>query len=454
MTAEAPALADGSAAVIAALVRSGRAHPRDAVKLALRRITALDERYGAFQLVRAERAVQEAEALAERSDIAELPLAGVPLAIKDNIQVRGEPMRLGSRATSDAPSDSDHTVVARLRSAGAIVVGLTRLPELGLWGITESDYGVTRNPWNTSRTPGGSSGGAAAAVAAGMIPVAHGNDGLGSIRIPAAACGLFGIKPGLGVVPAELGVDAWFGMIENGPITTTVGDAALMLSVMAERPDWSDVSAPQRPLRVALSTRSPALGVKVDSEWSGAAERIARLLESAGHHVAVAHPPVPQRLALGLFARWTAGAARDAALVNERLLLERTRAHARVGRLALRMGLVRESDQKKWRQLQAGFFERFDILLTPALACSPPKAGIWNDRSWIANVHASMRFAPFGGGWNYAGFPAAAVPAGIGTDGMPLSVQIVAAPGGEPLLLSLAHQIELMQPWPRTAPVS
>jgi amidase len=151
----------------------------------------------------------EAEAIDARADRAELRLAGVPVAIKDNRRVAGEPMRVGSAALPDVPQDKDHPVVARLRAAGAVVVGQTNLPELAIYPCTDSAFGIARNPWDRRRTPGGSSGGAAAAVASAMVPVAQGNDGLGSVRIPAAACGLFGIKPGFGVVPAQIGADSW-----------------------------------------------------------------------------------------------------------------------------------------------------------------------------------------------------------------------------------------------------
>jgi amidase len=221
---------------IAETVRAGKVSPVDAVRRHLEQIERIDGRIGAFQVVRAERAIAEAEALGARTDLSSLPLAGVPMAIKDNIPVAGEPMRVGSAATSDAPSPQDHEVVRRLREAGAIVVGITRLPELGIFGTTESVHGITRNPWNLERSPGGSSGGSAAAVSTAMVPVAQGNDGLGSIRIPSACCGLFGLKPGMGVVPSAVGIDSWYGFSENGPIATTVDDAALVLSVMAGRP--------------------------------------------------------------------------------------------------------------------------------------------------------------------------------------------------------------------------
>jgi amidase len=180
------------ATALAADVRAGALSPVDTVRAALDRIAALDGRVGAFQLVRAERALDEAATLARRPDLGALPLAGVPVAIKDNVAVAGEPMRVGTAATRDVPSAEDHEVVARLRAAGAVVVGLTRVPELCIWPFSDGPLGTARNPWKLDRTPGGSSGGSAAAVAAGMVPIALGNDGLGSVRIPRPAAGSWG----------------------------------------------------------------------------------------------------------------------------------------------------------------------------------------------------------------------------------------------------------------------
>ena len=194
-----------TAAETADAVRRGDLSAVAAVEAALDRIAAHDPVIGAFQVVRAERARAEAAQIDADPHRDSLPLAGVPIAVKDNVPVSGEPMRIGSAATDPTPQTTDHEVVRRLRAAGAVVVGLTRVPELCVYGATDSVFGVTRNPWNLERTPGGSSGGSAASVAAGMVAVAHGNDGMGSIRIPAACCGLVGIKPGLGTVPCRAG---------------------------------------------------------------------------------------------------------------------------------------------------------------------------------------------------------------------------------------------------------
>ncbi|MBI4539915.1 MAG: amidase [Gemmatimonadetes bacterium] len=452
--ADSAGLAGQTATALAALVRAGQVSPVEVVRAHLARIAALDERVGAFQLVRGEKALAEAEALAARADLRSLPLAGVPVAIKDNVHVAGEPMRRGSSATPETAGEADHEIVRRLRSAGAIVVGKTRVPELGVWGTTDSAFAVTRNPWNLERTPGGSSGGSAAAVAAAMVPVAHGNDGLGSIRIPAAACGLFGIKPGAGVVPSELGPNSWFGMAENGPLATTVDDAALVLSVLAECPELREPAPPERPLRVAVSTRSPMRGVNAGPEVRSATIETARLLAGAGHHVEAADPPYPIRSAVAILARWTAGAARETDGLDPARLEPRTRRHAQLGRIAERLGLIKPGDREAWRALLGSFFASCDVLLTPALATPPIRAEAWGRRSWSANLIANARFAPFTAPWNFAGYPAAAVPAGLHPDGTPLSVQLVAPPGGEALVLSVAKQLEMLRPWRRHAPLA
>ncbi|MEK9664177.1 MAG: amidase, partial [Candidatus Nanopelagicales bacterium] len=250
-----------TAAATAQAVRAGRASAETAVRESLDLIARRNDDIDAFAVVRGERALAEAAAVDARPDRASLPLAGVPVAIKDNVPVAGEPMRVGSAATSDEPQSADHIVVERIRAAGGVVVGITRVPELCVFGATDSVYGVTRNPWDLTRTPGGSSGGSAAAVASGMVPIAHGNDGMGSVRIPAACTGLVGIKPGLGTVPAHLGENDWFSMSENGALATTPEDAALLLSVMADDPRLAEVAPVSKRLRVGVSMAPPVAGV-------------------------------------------------------------------------------------------------------------------------------------------------------------------------------------------------
>jgi amidase len=380
-----------TAVAIARQVRGGTTTARRMVAQAVAAIDDADAQIGAFQVVRRERALIEADEVDRRADRSRLPLAGVPVAIKDNIPVTGEPMRGGTLGSDASPQTADHIVVRRLRDAGAVVVGLTRCPELCVFGATDSAFGVTRNPWNLRLTPGGSSGGSAAAVAAGLVPVAHGNDGMGSIRIPAACCGLVGFKPGLGVVPAGIGVSSWFDMAENGVLTTAVADAALLLSVMADRPELAHTGDPGS-VRVAVSTRPPLAGVRVDPQWAAATTETADLLRQLGHRVAAADPPYGQ--ALGV------------------------------------RGIV------------------------PALARAPIEALDWRDRGWFANLWSNATYAPFAAPWNLAGWPAMTVPAGLDATGMPLAVQLVGRPGSEKLLLDVAAQLERARPWPRLASVA
>jgi amidase len=437
---------------LAAAVAAGDRSPREVVAAHLARIAEVDPVIGAFRIVRDAAALAEADAVAAREDLAALPLAGVPVAIKDNVEVAGEPMRDGSPATPAHPRAADHETVRRLRRAGAVVVGITTCPELCLWGATDGMDGVTRNPWDLARTPGGSSGGSAAAVAAGMVPLALGNDGLGSIRIPAADCGLFGIKPGRGVVPSALGSSSWFGLSENGPLATTVADAARMLGVLSGRPALGEVAEPGR-LRIGVALRSPLPTAPVAAAWRRAALDTADLLAANGHTVVDAELTYPTRAALALTARWVAGAAEDAEGLDPALLEPRTRRHVAIGGRVRRLGLVREADRHAWRARAAAAFSRFDVLLTPALAQEPIEAARWSDRPWFRNVDANIRYAPFASPWNLAGYPAAAVPVPRADGTRPLSVQLVATDGGERRLLALAAQLEALRPWTRHAPL-
>jgi amidase len=441
-----------TATAIAAAVRAGHITARAATLDALAAIAERDPAIGAFQVVRGDAALVDADAVDAYERRADLPLAGVPIAIKDNVAVAGEPTRMGSSATSEEPQQADHEVVRRLRAAGAVVVGLTRTPELCVFGTTDSPFGITRNPWQREHTPGGSSGGAAAAVAAGMVALAHGNDGMGSIRIPSACCGLVGLKPGLGVVPADLGNGSWFDMAENGPLATTVDDCALMLSVLAGDPALAVVGQPGR-VRVAVSTRTPISGIRVAQHWAAADRDVGSLLREAGHTVRQASPQYGQKIGTSGIVRWVAGTELDARTVAHREKLQaRTRRHAAVGRLALRAGFPRPSGRTSWQRRAEQFFASHDVLVTPALAHDPPRAAEWAERGWLANVVSNAWYAPFAAPWNLAGWPAMAVPAGTGPHGLPLSVQLVARPGGEALLLGIAAQLEQLRPWPRTAP--
>jgi amidase len=451
--------ADGSArskrwtaSEIAADVRDGRRTAVSAVEEALARIERDDEIIGAFQLVRAEKALAEAAAIDADPGRQALPLAGVPVAIKDNISVAGEPTRSGSLATPEGVTAADHEVVTLLRQAGAIVVGKTRLPELGLWATTDSAFGVTRNPWNLSLTAGGSSGGAAAAVASGMLPFAHGNDGLGSIRGPAAATGLVGLKPGRGRVPAHVGPTDWYGMTENGMLTTNVADGALGLSVLTGEPELATVHEP-RNMMVAISYRSPVAGVFADAAFKSAARTVGTLLARAGHEVEENELTYPPLMAIHGFARWFVPAADDADLLDPEKLQSRTKMHAALGRLVRPYHLHDERYAESFRNYALEMLTTYDVIVTPGLAHPPIAADTWSERSWLANITACARYAPYQAPWNIVGFPAVTVPVGLHSkSGTPVSAQIIARPGREDLLLGVAATIERLRPWQRIAP--
>jgi amidase len=458
MTSSAPVSLDWTASTIAADVRAGRRSAVGAVGESLTRIAEYDSDVDAFQVVRRERAMAEAAEVDARADLGSLPLAGVPVAIKDNVPVAGEPMRVGSAATSDAPQSVDHPVVERIRAAGGIVVGLTRVPELCVYGATDSTYGITRNPWDLARTPGGSSGGSAAAVAAGMVPIAHGNDGMGSVRIPAACTGLVGIKPGLGAVPAQLGSTDWYSMSENGALATTAADAALLLSVMAAEPALAQIAPLDDRLHVAVSFRPPVAGVPVDPAWAAAADTLASLLRRAGHDVRQADPlaptdPVANAAAIAGLARWFAGTAADADELDASRLEPRVRRHARVGRWVRRTPLMSERLRDSWVARADAFLSEYDVLVTPALAQPPIDARRWFSGGWSSTMLANIRYAPFAAPWNVAGMPAIVIPMGVHPQaGTPVAAQVVARRGSEALLLSVAAWVEQVRPWRRTAP--
>ncbi|MEU1735010.1 amidase family protein [Streptosporangium sp. NPDC020145] len=469
-----------SAAEIAEAVRRGEVTAPSVVEDHLRVIAERDGRIGAFRRVRTERALAEARALQEREDLATLPLAGVPVAIKDVVAVRGESMRNGSAATSSVAAAEDHPVVARLRAAGAVVVGITNVPELSLAGFCDSVYAVTRNPWDPRRTPGGSSGGSAAAVAAGMVPLAHGTDGLGSLRVPAACCGIVAIKPGQKVVPPP--EHDWYGMAENGPLATTVTDLALALAVMAgdmslalpttshrtsgspgssgdDGALWSDggrgAPIPPRPsgLRVGVARLPVPPGFAIDPELQRAVVEAGHTLAAAGHTVVEHETRLPSWLGSATIAAWFACALRETRGLDSRRLERRTRALARAGRLLARIGKDGSRGRERWRARGADhWFGKADVLITPTLAASPPPAERWGRRGLLDNTRVNLTYAPATGAWNMAGWPAMSVPYGWHSTGMPIGVQLVAPPGGEARLLGLAQQLEAAHPWLRHAP--
>ena len=438
---------------ISRAVRRGDTTATQVVADHLEQIAISDPALAAFRVVRASEAIAEAEKVDDQEDLANLPLAGVPVAVKENTPVAGLPTWNGSAAARSAVAEDDHEVVRRLRGAGAVVVGVTRMPEMGLWGTTDGADEPTRNPWALERTPGGSSGGSAAAVAAGLVPIAHGNDGLGSVRIPAACCGLVGIKPGSGVVPASIdGEPVWGGLSENGPLATTVQDAALALSVMAADPGLAVLGEPGR-LRIGVSVRQVQVGLPVDARFVASAKSVAAEFAGLGHSVAAHTRRYPSWLGNGALRSWYGFAYQGAKELDRGRLDRRTRQMATAGRALAALHADGARAGNRWRSGGAdAFFGDLDVLLLPALSQPAPAAERWGRRGVLPNTVVSLRSAALFSPWNVAGWPAMSVPAGIDEDGMPVGVQLVARPGRERLLLELAAQFEAVRPWPRHAP--
>jgi amidase len=435
------------ATALAARVRSGASTAVEVARAHLSRIAERDPYLGAFQASDAERVLAEAGGVDARPDRFALPLAGVPVAIKDNVAVAGYATRHGSAATSVSPARRDDELVKRLRRAGAVVVGTTRMPELAAWGFTHSVLGATRNPLDPSRDPGGSSGGSAAAVAAGMAALALGTDGGGSIRIPAAYCGLVGLKPGTGEVPLPGGAaEHWFGLSAVGPLARTAADAALLLAVLAGR-DPADalraIDSGGEP-NVAVSLRSPSPVAELRPANRLATVGAAVLLRAGGARLAAADPPYPRSLASHWSVRWQAGVAQDVATLGLDLaaIEPRTAAVVRQGRRVLRLGGPRPATAAAWRErflawLAAG---RHDVLLTPAVAGPPVVAGGLRHRGYLATLLLSAARVPYTQAWNLAGLPAVVVP--VRVSGRPVAVQLVGRPGAELVLLAVAARLE------------
>ena len=443
-----PDLLTPAAGEIAERVRAGTTTAVEVARAHRARVAARAGERGAFAAVDADGVLAAAAGVAARPDRFALPLAGVPVAVKDNVPVSGHPTRHGSAATSTAPARRDDELVKRLRRAGAVVVGKTRMPELAAWGFTQSALGVTRNPRNPERDPGGSSGGSAAAVAAGMAAIALGTDGGGSIRVPAAYCGLVGLKPGAGAVPLPGGADEhWFGLTAAGPLARTAADAAVMFAVLAGR----DAAAARQsveagpPLgRVAVSLRSPSPLAELSAENRIATVGAAVLLRAGGAVLAAADPPYSGVTASHWSVRWQAGVAREAADLGLDLeaVEPRTATVVRHGRGVLRLGGPRPGTAAAWRDRVLGWLDAggHDVLLTPAVAGPPVRAGAMRHRGYLSTTLVSAARVPYTQAWNLAGLPAVVLP--VRVSGRAVGVQLVGRPGDELALLATAARIE------------
>ena len=462
------ALAFLPAPEVAARIRDGAVSAREVVEASVRRIEALDPQLGAFVELDPEGALAEADAIGRDDPRA---FAGVPVAVKANTAVAGLCMNFASRFLAGHRPTHSAYLVRRLRGAGFIVVGTTNMSEFGILPTTESRHtGPARNPWDTERTPGGSSGGSAAAVAAGLVPIAHGNDGGGSLRIPAACCGLVGLKPSRGRISRGPDLGDSF-LAGDGVLTRTVTETALLLDVLsgyepgdatwAPKPAEPYTLAMRRdpgPLRIAMSLAN-ALDVDADPEVVRGLHRTAEVLRELGHEVVEASPSLPSQdsldiflhvfgpaAALGVrFGEMLAGRAPEADEIEplSRAVLEMAHelpSTAYLGALAQLQLLARGT---------VAFFADYDILMTPVLAVRPLPIGELHGcgEQPLDDLRRSGRFAPYTALFNVTGQPAISVPVGFGEDGLPSAVQLVGHPLGEETLLQVAAQLETARPW-------
>ncbi len=455
----------------AEMVRAGEVSPRELVELSLDRIARLDPELNSFRKVFAERALLEAEQAEARLKAGEeRPLLGVPIAIKDELAIAGEVCTFGTDAFSE-PAREDAEIVRRLREAGAIIVGVTLLPELAICGFTESaTYGVTRNPWNLQRSPAGSSGGSAAAVAAGLVPIASAADGGGSIRLPAASCGLFGLKPQRGRVSLAPDLDGWHGLSAAGCVSRSVLDTALWLDIVSG--GSAEPGAPPPPARSFVESAKTDPG-RLRVAWSTAAPRAmappivgdvvkqavadgAELLGSLGHEVSQRDPDWGN-IGNNMAPRFLRGVSDSVAEVPHPERLERrTRGFGKLGDLLpdkLYQAALKgkESDGRRVNAI----FDHVDVLVMPVMGGTAIPVRRWQGRGALNTVLGMSRFYPFCIPWNHLGNPAMSVPMGFAADGMPTAIQVIGRPGDESTLLSLAAQIESARPWAdRRPPIS
>ena len=455
----------------AELVRSGEASSRELVEASLAAIERLNPELNAVVTLAAERALEEADGV-EAGD--PRPLAGVPILIKDLIALtEGIRTTNAMAALDDWVPSHDSSTVRRLREAGAIVVGKTNCPELGILPVTEPDrFGPAHNPWDTSRTPGGSSGGSGAAVASGMVGIAHANDGGGSIRIPASCCGLVGLKPSRGRISwaPEFGELA-AGWATDGVLTRDVRDSALGLDILAGYepgdPYWApDPSAPfieavdREPgsLRIAFVTGAPN-GAPVDPACVAATQEAAELLESLGHQVQETEIEADPGYVENFVKVWIGGTQDEIhswnRITGREMDIERLEPLARqMYDISADLSATDYRGALDWLQRYArqivAMWSQVDVLLTPTLALPPLEIGALRPAEGEPPIQMLMNsalFVPFTPVWNVTGQPAISLPLHQSEEGLPIGVQLVGPPAGEELLISLSAQLEQARPW-------
>jgi len=444
------------AAAQAAMIARREVSSRELVEACVARIGAYDTRLNAFKEVYVEQALAAAEE-ADRRVVSHdhSPLLGVPVAVKDDLDIAGRVTGWGSSAVT-RPAASDSAVVRLLREAGAVIIGKTLLPELAISGFTESrSYGITRNPWDVRRTPGGSSGGSAAAVAAGMVGIASGSDGGGSIRIPAACCGLFGFKPSPG---RTAGSGGWGGLSVQGAEARTVADSAWYVDLIAApgaEPLTPCVGSDPGRLVVGVSTKPIRAGLpgKVDPQVIAAVRDMARTLGELGHEVRDVDLP-QDRAAREFSLRYLRAIHDSVERVDEpRRLERRTRQIVATGgrvpsRAVRRARAAGESSTGRLEDALQGI----DLLLTPVMNRPPVEVGRWARASGMRTVIGMSRVFGFTQLWNHTGRPAASVPAGLTRDGLPLAVQLVGRRHHDADVVAVSAQLEQARPWANLRP--
>jgi amidase len=453
---------------LAAAIKAKEVSPVEVADLYLERIERIEPALNAF----AHRADDDVRGAAKRAADAVVttpadelpPFHGVPLPIKDLNPVAGWPCTYGSRGASRAPSTESDPIVDRFVEAGFVLLGVTNSPEFGTISYTESDaHGITRNPWNPEHTPGGSSGGSAAAVASGMAPIAHANDGGGSIRIPASCCGLVGLKPGRGRVPNEF--IELEGFVSDGVVSRTVADTAALLDVLGVVDPLVFFSAPQPPqpyatlaaltpsrLRVGFTTDAP-LGMPVDPECVAAVRAAVAALDSLGHDVVEVSLDMPdaEKFVASFIVIWNTGSAWSP--VEDWSAIEPLNAALREEARKIDSLMFAESvrsTQRLARPIIAPFGRDFDVLVTPTMAVQPPKVGSWREGMDVDPQMGLLNCYPMGiftSIFNVTGLPALSLPLHQSADGLPVGVQLVASPWREDLLLQLGTQLEQALPW-------
>ena len=446
----------------AELIRAGEISSRELTELALARIERLNPFLQAFTSVDSDRALAQAAACDAASARAEhAPLLGVPIAIKDEIDVEGFVTTFGGASQLSA-ARTDGEAARRLRAAGAVIVGKTAMSEFGQFPFTESAaWGYTRNPWDPTRTPGGSSGGTASAVAAGLVAAGLGTDSGGSVRIPAACCGAFGLKCQRGRVSTAPAPAIWEALGVIGPISRRVVDAALFGDAMrgnvasdrykAQEPRMTFTEAahtPPKRLRIAVSRRPAVRGVRLVAEQAEALDATAALLRDLGHDVREVEPDYPD-VTPAFLPQFYGGVRAEASGVElPRLMERRTKQTIAIGRLFSPAVLRRAAAYGARLSARVNrIFEGHDLVLTPMMATRPRRVGALDGRGTVIAGLRALPYIAYAAVWNVCGNPAAAIPAGLDRDGLPLSVQLVAPPNDEPAILQVAAQVEDARPW-------